>query len=485
MSLRWRITGVLSIVVALTVAWNLAASYYAIERQFDAFVSGLERIEASSLARQLSRAYTAAKGWGTVDTALSALGYQYDEQSEHREEHESGADGDVGEGFHIDRIRVVIVDLAGRSIRDNFAELEVGKKAPALSGPRREIKDLQTGQTMGFVYLDVNQNFLETESSGFLHDLLLSFIASGLFILIIAMLLAASLSRRITAPIAALTSAARALAQRDDVALLPVNSNDELGQMSATFNQMSTALQRQRAMRKRLINDVSHELNTPLTVVQLEAKALLDDLQEPDQAAQNIIQEVAMLRNLVNDLSWLAETDSGELQLHVELCDISELLISEVERWQAQAQAKHISLSLNPLPPLPASQLDPARIRQAMGNIILNALQHSEAGRVTVAVRSEPDNYAVVSVTDDGAGIDPSDLPHIFERFYRAEHLRSHGRGLGLDIARTIVEAHGGALAVNSEGIGCGATVEARLPSSAEVSFDSDPKSVGASFRDR
>ncbi len=469
MSLRWRITLVLIIIVALTVAWNLAASYYTIQRQFDAFVSGLERSEASSLARQLSRAYTEANGWETVDKALSAAGYLYDDQTEHRGEHESSAEGESDEGFHIDRIRVVIVDRAGESIRDNFAELEIGAMTPALSGQRREIQDLQTGQTAGFVYLDVNQNFLETETSGFLHDLLLSFIASGLFILFIALLLAASLSRRITSPIAALTSAARAIAQRDDVALLPVNSHDELGQMSATFNQMSTALHRQRAMRKRLINDVSHELNTPLTVVQLEAKALLDDLQAPDQAAQNIIQEVTMLRNLVNDLSWLAETDSGELQLHVEQCDMRQLLISEVERWQAQAQVKQISLSLDPLPPLPAFQIDPARIRQALGNIIHNALQHSEAGQVIVAARSEQGKYAVVTVTDDGAGIDPSDLPQVFERYYQSGHSPGHGRGLGLDIARTIVEAHGGAITVNSDGIGCGATVEARLPISADI----------------
>ncbi len=315
-----------------------------------------------------------------------------------------------------------------------------------------------------YVYLDVDQSFLETESSGFLRELLLSFIVSGMIILIIALLLAASLSRRITAPISALSKAARAIAQRDDASLLPVTSNDELGQMSATFNQMSTSLQRQREMRQGLINDVSHELNTPLTVIQLEAKALSDDLQAPDQAAQHIIQEVTMLRNLVNDLSWLAETDSGELQLSLEECVIDQLLVSEVDRWQAQAEARHISLSLNPLPPLPASQLDPARIRQALGNIIHNALQHSEGGQVIVAARSEQDKSVVISVTDDGAGIDPTDLPHIFERFYRPEQSRSRGRGLGLDIARTIIEAHGGAISVRSEGIGRGATVEARLP---------------------
>lgn len=469
MSLRWRITSMLIIVIALTVAWNLAASYYTIQRQFDAFVAGLGRTEASNLARQLSRAYSASEGWDNVDTALSASGYLYEAQSEHREGHEDSAEGESEEDFHIDRVRVVIVDLAGRSIRDNFSELETGEMARALSGQRREIKDLQTGQTVGVVYLDVNQNFLETESSGFLRDLLLSFIASGLLILLIALFLAASLSRRITAPIAALTKATRAIAQRDDASLLPVTSNDELGQMSATFNQMSTALQRQRELRQRLMNDVSHELNTPLTVIQLEARALSDNLQQPGQAAQNIIQEVTMLRNLVNDLDWLAETDSGELQLRLEQCDLGQLLISEVERWQSQAQARQISLSLDPLPPLPTSQLDRARIRQALGNIFHNALQHSEATLVTVAATSEQNKFVEISIRDDGAGIDPADLPHIFERFYKAEQARSRGRGLGLDIARAIIEAHGGAISVISGGIGRGATVEAKLPLSPEI----------------
>ena len=468
MSLRGRIAAVLIIVVSLTVAWNLAASHYTIQRQLDAFVGGLGRIEASNLARQLSRAYTTDKGWGAVDTALLASGFLYENRDEHGEGHEGAAGREIDEGFHIDNIRVVIVDREGRIVRDNFSDLETGATTPELAGQRRAIQDLGTGQTVGYVYLDVNQRFLETESGRFLRELLLSSIASGLFILIIAMSLAASLSRRITAPIAALTEAARAIAQRDDASLLPVTSKDELGQMSATFNQMSTALQRQRALRKRLINDVSHELNTPLTVIQLEATALKDHLQPPDQAAQRIIQEVSMLRNLVNDLSWLAETDSGELQLRREETPIGQLLTSEIERWQAQAHARHISLSLKPLPPLPASPLDPARIRQALGNIIHNALQHAEGGQVLVAAEPAEGGFVDISVMDDGAGIDPADLPHVLERFNRADLSRSRGRGLGLDIARTILEAHGGAIAVDSEGIGKGATVVARLPLSAE-----------------
>ncbi len=464
MTLRWRILRVLIIVIALTVAWNLAASYYTIQRQFDAFVSGLGRVEAGTLAWQLSRAYTAEKGWDAVDMALSASGYLYEYQTEHREGHEGKSNGEGAEGFHIDRIRVVIVDSAGRIIRDNFSELEIGEMSLILRGQRVEILDLQSNQTVGFVYLDVNQNFLETESISFLRELLLSFIASGLFILIIALLLATSLSRRITAPISALTKATRAIAQRDDATMLPVTSNDELGQMSAMFNLMTTALKRQRDLRKRLINDVSHELNTPLTVIQLEARALLDDLQEPGPAAQHIILEVNMLRNLVNDLNWLAETDSGELQLQIEASAINELLTSEVTRWQAQADASHISLNLKPMAQMPTLQLDPARIRQALGNILHNALQHTEQGQVIVAATLEQDKTVRIRVTDDGAGIDPADLPHIFERFYRTDQARSRGRGLGLDIARAIIEAHGGAIDVKSEGLGRGTTVEFSLP---------------------
>ncbi len=474
MSLRWRILSVLVFVIILTVAWNLAASYYVTQRQLDAFVSELSQREASELARQLSRAYTAAKGWHSVDAALSASGYLYEDDTEHTEGAEGSADAEGDEGFHIDRLRVVIVDLAGRSIRDNFAELEAGEMTRALTGQRREILDLGTGQSVGFVYLDVDQNFLETESISFLGELLLSSSASGLFILIVALLLATSLSRRITAPISALTKAAQAIARREDTTLLPVMSIDELGQMSAAFNHMTKALQRQRDLRKGLISDVSHELNTPLTVIQLEAKGLLDGLQAPDRAARHIVEEVNMLRNLVNDLTWLGETDSGEFTLKLETCDIGTLLTSEVERWGAQADARDTSLSLAPLPQLPALRLDAGRIGQALGNLIHNALQHTDQGQVIVSAALDDGESVQISVEDDGAGIDPADLPHVFHRFYRAVESDSPGRGLGLDIARTIIEAHGGSIAVHSDGLGCGTTVRFQLP----VDKNSDRSSV-------
>ena len=239
--------------------------------------------------------------------------------------------------------------------------------------------------------------------------------------------------------------------------------------MSMAFNQMTSALQRQRDLRKRLISDVSHDLNTPLTVIHLEAKALLDNLQSASQAAGNIIQEVSMLRNLVSDLNWLAETDSGEFQLNLGPCAVEQFLTSEVERWQLQAEAHHISLSHSPLGRLPILQLDRARMHQALGNIIHNALQHVEQGSVVVAASMGIDDFVQISVKDTGVGIAPADLPLIFHRFYRADQSRGSGTGLGLDIARTIIKAHSGTIAVHSEGIGFGTTVTVRLPSKQNI----------------
>ena len=143
-----------------------------------------------------------------------------------------------------------------------------------------------------------------------------------------------------------MTDATQAIAQGES-ANLPVTSSDELGKMSEAFNRMTAALETQRELRRRLINDVAHELNTPLSVIRLEARGLGDGLQTPERASENIIEEVNRLRGLVTDLNWLAETDHGEFRLAFEPCSVHELLTAEVERWQPQSQAKQVELSLD------------------------------------------------------------------------------------------------------------------------------------------
>ena len=285
----------------------------------------------------------------------------------------------------------------------------------------------------------------------------------------VAILLAAWLSKLITAPVTALTEATQAIAQGDKTILL-VTSSDELGRMSAAFNQMTSTLETQRQLRRRLINDVSHELNTPLSVIQLEAVGLRDGLQTPESASGHIIQEVDRLRGLVTDLNWLAETDYGELRLTLQASSIYELLTAEVVRWQPQSQARQVKLSLlvsDNLPDLDVD-LDRTRMSQALGNVLSNAVHYTEAGgNIVVRAELESDRALDIWVVDNGIGIDAADLPHVFDRFYRADQSRSHGiggTGLGLAITRAIVETYGGSIIATSDGLGQGATVTIRLP---------------------
>ncbi len=465
MSLRWRIMGATIVVVLLTVLTSIGVGYYATQARLGVFVERIGRDEAAQLARSLSLEYTNAGGWGTQDQALSHAGYIYGGRSP-GERSEEGEREHL-EGFHHDPVRVVIVDAGGRVVQDNFSELPPGTSAADLSGHGETVFDLAANQPVGRVYVDVNHELLATESHGFLNALLYTTLAGGALTAGVAILLAAWFSKRITAPVTALTEATQAIAQ-GDTARLPVRSSDELGRMSAAFNEMTTALETQRELRRRLINDVSHELNTPLSVIQLEAAGLRDGLQAPESASAHIIQEVARLRGLVTDLNWLAETDHGEFRLSFEASPLYELIAEELERWQPQSQARQVELSLEASGGLPDLDVDRMRMSQALGNVIGNAIHCTGAGgRVTIGAGLNGDRTVAISITDDGIGIAAADLPHVFDRFYRTDRSRSlgiGGTGLGLAITRTIVEAHGGTITVESGGPGQGVTVAILLP---------------------
>ncbi len=468
MSLRWRIMGATVFVVVLAVLTTASVGYYATQARLGVFVDQIGDDEAIQLAQNLSREYTSAGGWRTVDRALSESGDIYGEVRNREQQVEGeGESRESSDPFHQDRVRVVIAGIDGLVVKDNLSELPPGTTAPELGGRRETVFDLTTNRPVGHVYVDVNREFLSTESHGFLSTLLYLTLIGGTATAGVAILLAAWLSKRITAPVTALTEATQGIAQ-GDTTRLPVTSSDELGRMSAAFNQMSSDLETQRELRRRLINDVSHELNTPLSVIQLEAQGLSDGLQTAESASDHIVQEVGRLRGLVTDLNSLAETDYGELRLTLEASSIYELLTAEVRRWQPQSQARQIELSLHASDNLPDIDLDLMRMSQAFGNVVSNAIRCTEAnGSIVISAGLESDEALTVSITDDGIGIDTADLPHVFDRFYRTDQSRSRGidgTGLGLAITRAIVEAHGGTVGVASDGLGRGATVTICIP---------------------
>ena len=465
MSLRWRIMGAIVLAIALTVSVSVAVGYWTTQSRLGVFVSEIGDDEASHLAGRLSREYTTAGSWETVHRPLSEAGYIYDGAPE-GERHEEG-EGESLELFHEDPVRVVVTRTDGRVVTDNLSELLPGTAAPDLEGHRETVFDLTTNQPVGHVYVDVNSEFLSSESHGFLSALLYITLIGGVLTIGVAALLAAWLSRRITAPVTALTEATQAIAE-GDLTPLPVTSSDELGRMSAAFNRMAATLTTQRDLRRRLISDVSHELNTPLSVIQLEATGLRDGLQTPERASDQIIEEVDRLRGLVIDLNALAESDHGELRLTLEATSIHELLAAEVERWRPQARNRRIDLSLQLAADIPDVELDRAHMSRALGNVLSNAIHYTEAGgNIVLRAGLDGDEALAISIADDGIGIQAADLPHVFDRFYRTDESRSRrrgGTGLGLAITRAIVEAHGGTTTATSGGPGQGVTVTVSLP---------------------
>ena len=239
MSLRWRIMASMVLVILLTAVVTVVVGYCTSQSRLGAFVDGIGDDRAVRLARNLSREYTTAGGWQTVERTLSEAGYVYETEllRERSEEHED----ESFELFHRDPIRVVIVGVDGRVVTDNAAELSPDDATSELAGHRETVFDLATNQPVGHVYVDVNHDFLSRESHGFLNALLYITGIGGLLTVGIGVLLAAWLSKRITGPVAALTKATQAIS-RGDTTHLPVTSSDELGQMSGAFNRMTSTL---------------------------------------------------------------------------------------------------------------------------------------------------------------------------------------------------------------------------------------------------
>jgi signal transduction histidine kinase len=208
-----------------------------------------------------------------------------------------------------------------------------------------------------------------------------------------------------------------------------------------------------------MVADVAHELRTPLSNIQGYLEAIRDGVVEPDTAAiRSLNEEASLLSRLVNELQDLSLAEAGELKLVFQAEDMTNMVKQAVPPWQPQLAAKEISLFLNVPDDLPLVNIDWQRVNQVLHNLLENAVAHTPSGGViNVAANvatSGGGKWVEVSVSDTGEGIPAEDLPHIFERFYRVDKSRARatgGSGLGLTIAKRLVEAHGGKIAVQSK----------------------------------
>jgi two-component system, OmpR family, sensor histidine kinase BaeS len=292
--------------------------------------------------------------------------------------------------------------------------------------------------------------------------LLLSALGAGA----LAVVLTLALSRRIVGPLEALTGAVRRMGGGDLAARVEARGQDEIGDLGRAFNTMADTLAHAESLRRRLVTDVAHELRTPLTNLRCQIEALQDGLQPANEATlHSLHEETLLLSRLVDDLQDLALAESGQLPLRLAVVDVEGVVDAVLTAMRPLANERGLTTRAQLAPGL-AVRADRERLGQVLRNLLANAITHTPAGG-NIAVRSERrEAFVHLVVEDDGAGIAAADLPHVFERFYRADASRARGTGgagLGLAIVKQLVEAQGGTVAVDSE-IGHGARFTLRLP---------------------
>ncbi|MFF7475280.1 ATP-binding protein [Streptomyces sp. NPDC008092] len=288
--------------------------------------------------------------------------------------------------------------------------------------------------------------------------------AAGL-VLAVTVAVTAVVAMRLVRPLRALTAAAQQPPELHVRA--PVRTRDETGLLAEAFNDLTERRERLEEQRKAMVSDIAHELRSPLTNIRGWLEVTRDGLVDPDPALLGSLHEEALvLQRIIDDLQDLAAADAGTLRVHREPVRAADLIEQAAAAHRVAADAAGVTL-LTDTDGTAWLDADPVRMRQALGNLVSNAIRHTPAdGTVTLSARHDGDDV-VLTVTDTGPGIAADDLPHVFERFWRAEKSRSRrtgGSGLGLPIVRHLLAAHDGTAEARSEP-GKGAEFTLRLPS--------------------
>ncbi|MDO8567944.1 MAG: ATP-binding protein [Dehalococcoidales bacterium] len=387
----------------------------------------------------LSRFYSVTKDWSGIQPLVNQMG--------------------AFEGDHIvvtDASGIVVADsqenLLGKPYRPSApGTLIFPSRIPLQLSPRGGLPP--TSNAVGTLYVNP-ENTPVTLTRSLAESINRFLLWGGLLAIATAIVLTFVLSRRILSPIKALTRTAQRLGRGDFSQRVQIRDKGEVGELAQAFNSMAGNLEHSEKLRRDLVADTAHELRTPLTNIRGYLEAIRDDVVKPDKATiLSLYEEAMLLSKLVEDLQELALADAGELKLVRQPENIAEVVNRAVTAVQAQAIARGLTVSTDISAALPLCNIDANRIGQVLRNLLNNAVTHTAQGGITVGAR-QCGEWIEVSVTDTGEGIPASELPNLFERFYRVDKSRTRatgGYGLGLTIARRLVEAHAGKISVQSE----------------------------------
>ncbi len=470
-NLNLRLLAAFTIVIIVTIGMAFFFTYLTTQNEIIAMGEKLELNQDTRMQIELSRYYQFFNSWNSIQVFIVQWGQLYERRI-----------------VLADTNNVIVADSEGQLVGNNYHESlvddEMAEIPISATGQLLDIllphnkppagSSNPTSDTVGVLYV-AHAEFPGISGAALqitYNSIGSYFIWGGLVAIGIAVLITFFLSRRILSPVKALINVSRQYGKGDFSQRIDNKEKGELGELANSFNSMANDLERIQRLRQNMVADVAHELRTPLSNLKGYLEAINDGVIKPNRAAiRSLNEEAAILSRLVADLQELSLADAGELKITLQPEDINRLIKETVTGSQAKARAKGLKIDVELPQQLPLVNIDTYRIKQVLGNLLDNAIEHtSKGGEITVSA-SEQEKMVAVSVIDNGEGIPPEDLPLIFERFYRVDKSRARttgGSGLGLTIAKRLVEAHGGTITATSE-VGKGSYFSFTLPKTAQA----------------
>jgi two-component system OmpR family sensor kinase/two-component system sensor histidine kinase BaeS len=387
-----------------------------------------------------------------------------------------------------------LADTDGRVIVSNDQTLMAGQRLDKDLLARGTPVVARGARVATFVLLQPGHDFRPSprgpsQMPSFFWSVLRGFLFAGLGLGGVLLALAAFFAQRISRPIHGITAASQALAAGQLDVQAPGARVRELDDLAHSFNAMARALSQADRQRRQMTADVAHELRTPLSIIKGRLEGLQDGVYSATpEEIERLLGATALLERLIEDLRLLALAEAGQLALYTEQLEPRDMLQDAADAFAGQAAEQEVTLHVSAPENLLLVEADPQRMAQVFANLIANALRYTpQGGTITLSALIattdqrpttndlntslspfilHPSSFILFKVTDTGQGITPEDLPHVFDRFYRADRSRtrgSGGAGLGLAIAKQIVLAHGGAIWAESE-VGQGTTINLALP---------------------
>jgi len=473
-SLQFRLLVAFTLVILLTIGAMFFMMWQASTGQIQQFGDRVERMVGNRIQFVVTDYYLAHGSWDGVQPLVQQIGEQF-------------------------RHRVIVADAEGKIIADSTTETPDNQLnldsfisrtltssherhdysppgpggppptepppfisfGPNMPAPPKPVEPVPTvsGEpaTIGFLFiLPLTQSETGLEALQVMYRQLGNYFLIGACLAVaFAFLVTLFLSRRILSPVKELRRAAQRLGKGDFSQRVDIKDKNEIGELASTFNSMAGNLQRDEQLRRHMVSDIAHELRSPLTNVRGYLEAIKDGVMKPDTATiSSIYDETILLSRLVNDLQELSLAEAGELKLYCQPEEVADLVRQSINAVQAKASEKGLELSADIPEGLPRVNIDFLRIRQVLLNLLENALAHIATGGTINISAGLSSDFIEVSVSDTGEGIPADEVANIFERFHRVDKSRSRstgGSGLGLTIARYIIEEHQGKIWAQSE----------------------------------